>query len=103
MTRRSTPKAGVYIGKLRARGRYVRDLLHVDPDMRLVIDEMDVDADVGGDLFNAKTKPKRPRASKPKARAVTAAAKAITHAALGALSIASMVTAAGITAAFGWN
>lgn len=101
MTKGPIHKSGIHIGSVRIRGRIWRDLINTNTPLH--IDEMDVDADIGGDVVNKRTPPKqttrRKRQRAPTKRPVR---KAITHAIIGATSIASMVAASGIAAALGW-
>ncbi|MBS0383725.1 MAG: hypothetical protein JSS00_00070 [Proteobacteria bacterium] len=102
MAKTAKPKAGVYIRLLRARGRYVRDILHIDPETRLEIDRLDVEGDVGGDVVNVR-RPKRGKQKKKRRLVPGRIRKLITHTALGALSIGGAVTAAGLAHAMGWG
>lgn len=86
---------GLWIGKLTLRGRTVRDVIHVPGPV--VIEEVDVDADIGGDVVHAETD-----GAEPEPTHVQPIRKVTLHVIAGGLGIASMVAASGIAAALGW-
>ncbi len=89
---------GVHIRRLRVRGRVLRDLIH-GGGAPVIIDVVDVDADIGGDLINT---PASEGKRKRKRNGLARVPKAITHLVLGAASVVGMVTASGIAYALGW-
>lgn len=89
--------ARLWIEKLTVRGSVARDVLH-GPGL-VVIGEMDVDADVGGDVIHTEADDDQPLAPPPD-RSIR---KLVIHAVTGVLSIASMVAASGVAMALGWS
>ncbi|MGD9979746.1 MAG: hypothetical protein AB7H66_11215 [Hyphomonadaceae bacterium] len=93
MTKKPIPQAGLRVGKMKLRGRIIRDLFNTRGPV--VIDELEVEADIGGDAV--KTAPAQKRKCKKRTTQ-----KAITHLLATAVSIGSMVAASGIAYAVGW-
>ncbi len=98
MKNRTTPKGSVHIGKLRLRGRVLRDLIH-GGGVPITIDEIDTDADIGGDVIHNPA-PKR-RKHKEKKR-LGRMPKAISHGFAALSSVGAMVAASGVAHALGW-
>jgi hypothetical protein len=101
VTKRAIPKSGLHIGKLTFRGRTLRDFFNVPGPV--VIDEVTIEGDIGGDAVNATEDESEPEPPGDVISISGATARTIKHVAIGALSIGGMVAASGIATALGWG